>query len=156
MAHYSNGVNFARSIESNRIDLPDMTDNTEARHPCALTHRIHGLDAAVLNELVDSDPAIFKKFTLMFIDSFETAQEHIDSALEVGDRNKLRAMGHRAKSTARNIGAMALGDECETLESIAMTADIDEITRVVASLRAMFEVIRCELSRRIDPPNNGI
>jgi HPt (histidine-containing phosphotransfer) domain-containing protein len=113
-------------------------------------------DVAVLLNLVDSDPEMFKKFALMFIRSFETALANIDMALEMSDLVALCAMGHRAKSTARNIGAMGLGRECELLETSSNKANREEATRVALGLRPMFEAVRTELSSRIDPSGHGL
>jgi HPt (histidine-containing phosphotransfer) domain-containing protein len=132
-----------------------MTNNTEL-DDLSSTHHIHGFDGSVINDLIDNDTALFKKFAQMFVDSFETALANIDGALLDGNRGVLRAMGHRAKTTARNIGAIALGDDCQKLEDIATTANVDEVTQVAVRLRPMFEAIRCELSRRIDPHKYGL
>lgn len=135
--------------------MADLSNNTDEEDLSCLPKHIHEFDAAVLNDLVNSDLKLFRKFALMFIGSFETSLVNIESALEFEDRTELCEMGHRAKSTARNIGAMALGHDCETLERIAKSADIDEIKRLALGLRQMFEVIRHELSRRINPPEHG-
>ena len=115
-----------------------------------------GFDVSVLDDLVDGDRAMFEKFTLMFISSFETALANIDGALKSADLVTLCAMGHRAKTTARNIGAIALGNACEALEAISLTSNIEEATQAAVGLRPMFEAVRAELSRRIDPPVHGI
>ena len=134
-----------------------MNDHIERGYLHGLTHRLDGFELTVLDDLVDNDPEVFKKFTQMFIDSFETALANIDTALAKGDLTALCAMGHRAKSTARNIGAMALGRECELLESITSRTNLQEATRVAISLRPMFEAIRTELlSRRLNPPIDGL
>ena len=114
-------------------------------------------EVTLLNDLVDSDPAMFKKFALMFIASFETALANIDTALATSDLAAMGAMGHRAKSTARNIGALALGRECELLETLSANATIEEAALVAIGLRPMFDTIRCTLlSVWSDPPPNGL
>ena len=91
-------------------------------------------DFTVLEDLVDGDRAMFKKFTLMCISSFETALANIDGALKSADLVALCAMGHRAKTTARNIGAIALGNACEALETISLKSNIEEATQAVVGL----------------------
>jgi HPt (histidine-containing phosphotransfer) domain-containing protein len=113
-------------------------------------------DAAVLLDLVEGDPAEFQKFALMFISSFETALTNMDIARASDDMAVLGAMGHRAKTTARNIGAMALGQECELLENSVEASNFDEARRMAAGVRPLFEGVRSALLRCINPPHNGL
>ena len=117
---------------------------------------VGGFDVSVLEDLVDGDRAMFEKFTQMFVSSFETALANVDSALANGDLVAMRAMGHRAKTTARNVGAIALGNACEMLEITSETSTIDAATQAAVDLRPMFEAVRTELSRRIDQPTHSI
>ena len=113
-------------------------------------------DAAVLVDLVDSNPAEFKKFALMFLDSFEAALANLDSALANDDRAGLGAVGHRAKTTARNIGAMALGRKCELLESLVQASYFDEARRVAIGVRTLFEGVRSALLRCVNSLQSGL
>lgn len=135
----------------NDQELAAMNDNIN------LSSNAHEIDVSVLMDLVDNNPETFRKFALLFISSFETVLANIDVALETSDMTALCAMGHRGKSTARNVGAISLGRGCETLERLSQEAGIEEASRAAKSLRPMFEAVReVLLSARVYPPGHSL
>ena len=100
------------------------------------------LDLSVLDTLVNHNPVKFKKFALLFIDSIETVLAEIDTGMATGNLPTLMGMGHRAKSTAKNIGAEAFSMQCLRLEQTARADDLAGALVIAAGLRPQFETIR--------------
>jgi HPt (histidine-containing phosphotransfer) domain-containing protein len=107
------------------------------------------LDLSVLDTLVNHDPVKFKKFALLFIDSIETVLTEIDAGIASKNLSTLMGMGHRAKSTAKNIGAEAFSTQCLRLEQTAREQDLDTALQIAAGLRPQFETIREAILRRL-------
>ncbi len=108
-----------------------------------------GLDLSVLDALVGNDAAKFRKFALLFISSMETVLNEVDSACAAQDMGTLGAMGHRAKSTALNIGATAFSRQCLLLEQTARAQKVDEATSIANGLRPMFTAICQAIHQRL-------
>ena len=105
----------------------------------------HSLDLSVLEDLANHDAAKVRKYALLFVSSLEEVLVLIDGGIANADTALLGAMGHRAKSTARNIGATELADQCLRLEEAAKANDAATAIAVAQSLRALFLPIRAEL-----------
>ena len=109
-----------------------------------------GLDLSVLDALVGNDAAKFRKFALLFISSMETVLSQVDAAAAQQDMATLGAMGHRAKSTALNIGATAFSRQCLLLEQTARANNVDEATAIAHGLRPMFTAICQAINQRLE------
>jgi HPt (histidine-containing phosphotransfer) domain-containing protein len=118
-------------------------------HPAPTAHQQHDLDLTVLDELVGHDPQKFRKFALLFISSLEDVLQQIDAACAVSDVARLGAMGHRAKSTAMNIGAVKFSGMCLQLEQAAKANDLVQADALAQGLRPVFEEIRTAIGLRL-------
>lgn len=108
-----------------------------------------GLDLSVLDTLVGHDAAKFRKFALLFISSMETVLSEVEAAVAQNDMATLGAMGHRAKSTALNIGATAFSRQCLLLEQTARAHKGDEAIAIAQGLRPMFAAICQAITQRL-------
>jgi HPt (histidine-containing phosphotransfer) domain-containing protein len=117
--------------------------------PALPAHQPQDLDLNALDELVGHDGAMFRKFALLFVSSLEDVLNQIDAAMASGDMATLAAMGHRAKSTALNIGAAKLSGLCLQLEQAAKTNDGVQALALARSLRPVFEDIRTAIGQRL-------
>lgn len=107
------------------------------------------LDLSVLDELVGNDATKFRKFALLFLSSLEDVLKQVDEACDQGDMATLAAMGHRAKSTAMNIGAAEFSHQCLQLEQTAKAQDTAAAIAIGSSLRPMFLGIRAAIEQRL-------
>jgi HPt (histidine-containing phosphotransfer) domain-containing protein len=112
----------------------------------------HTLDLSVLEELACHDAAKVRKYAFLFIQSLEDILVQIDSAVACHDLNVLGNMGHRAKSTALNIGATAFAHECLLLEQAARAQDSATSLAIATSLRPMFAPIHAALLHHLGAP----
>lgn len=108
------------------------------------------LDLSVLEALVNHDPIKFRKFALLFISSIDTVLSEVDTAIAQNNLPLLAAMGHRAKSTARNIGAEAFANQCVQLESLARAQDAPAALQVARDMRPAFETIRLAIEQHLE------
>ncbi len=108
------------------------------------------LDLSVLDTLANHDAAKLRKFSMLFIASLEDVLAQIDDGLARGDLALLGAMGHRAKSTALNIGATGFAAQCLLLEQTATAQDAAATTALAHTLRPMFLPIRAALLQHLE------
>jgi len=107
------------------------------------------LDLSVLETLVNHDATKFRKFALLFISSIDTVLTEVDTAIATDNLPLLMAMGHRAKSTALNIGAEAFSKQCLQLEQLARAQDRPAALQIARELRPGFEIIRLAIEQRL-------
>ena len=106
-------------------------------------------DFSVLEALANHDETRFRKYALLFIQSMEDVLGQLDVAMAAGDTVLLGSMGHRAKSTALNIGALQFSGQCLLLEQIAAGHDTAGAIAIARTLRPMFGDIRLALLQRL-------
>ncbi len=95
------------------------------------------VDLSVLSKFVGDDAALHRVFHGKFIDSTKQMIEQIHVACDTRSANTLGDLAHKLKSTARSIGANALADTCQELESAVAEDDwktIDELTPKIGGL----------------------
>lgn len=102
-------------------------------------------DYSALKALANHDEAKLRKYSLLFIASLEDVLAQVDDGIDRSDIALLRAMGHRAKSTALNIGAADFGHQFLLLEQAATAGDGPAAIALAQSLRPMFMPIRAAL-----------
>ena len=102
-------------------------------------------DYSTLKALANHDEAKLRKYSQLFIASLEDVLAQVDDGVNRADLALLGAMGHRAKSTALNIGAAEFGHQCLLLEQAAAACDVSGAIALAQSLRPMFLPIRTAL-----------
>lgn len=109
------------------------------------------VDLKLLEEYVGSDPAELARFARLGVTSLEQALAPLEQALRTQDLATLQACGHRAKSTARHLGALAFADQCEAMERAAragQTADaLQHGQQVEAGLRPLRQAMETALQQ---------
>lgn len=108
-----------------------------------------GLDLGVLDALVAHDAAKFQKFARLFMRSMEAVMAEVDTAIVQEDLSALVAMGHRAKSTALNIGAAAFSQRCLLMEKAAIAQDAVAALAIARTLRPQFAAICSTIEQRL-------
>ncbi len=75
------------------------------------------LDARLLVEALETDePAILQDFYSLFLHQLQELQQQLDTFSRPYDAEALRLLAHKLKSSARTVGALALGEQLEALE----------------------------------------
>jgi HPt (histidine-containing phosphotransfer) domain-containing protein len=101
---------------------------------------------SVLEDLANHDAAKVRKYALLSLQSLEEVLAKIDDAILRQDIAQLGAMGHRAKSTALNIGATEFSGQCLLLEKAGHAGDGATALAIAHNLRALFEPIHTAIS----------
>ncbi len=75
------------------------------------------LDSRLLVEALETDePAILQDFYTLFLQQVQELQQQLDTFSTPYDAEDLRLLAHKLKSSARTVGALALGEQLDALE----------------------------------------
>ncbi len=99
------------------------------------------IDLSSLKKMMGSDPAKVQKFALKFVQTAQQGMGEIEEMLKQENMAALAALGHRSKSPARTVGAMAFADMCQALEKFKDGGDIEEARLLVARMHALLQRI---------------
>ena len=95
------------------------------------------IDLSSLKKMMGSDPAKIQKFALKFVQTAQQGMSEIEEMLKQENMAALAALGHRTKSPARTVGALAFADMCQALEKFKDGGDIEEARQLVARMRSL-------------------
>lgn len=79
---------------------------------------VNEVDIRVLQGLVGDDPGTLREFLQEFLTSATGLVQSMDESLNTPDWRDITSAAHRLKSSARSVGARALGIESEYLEDM--------------------------------------
>ena len=113
-----------------RLDSPDSPATSAPQAAAA-----EPVDVSALKALVGDDPAVIREFLHDFrVSAAKTAAE-LKAACEHGQAAQAGALAHKLKSSARSVGALALGELCAGMEQAGQAGD----TEALAALLPRFE-----------------
>jgi PAS domain S-box-containing protein len=107
------------------------------------------VDVRVLAELVGNDPAVIDEFLQEFQLSLREAAAQIRATALAGQVAATAQVAHKLKSSARAVGALALGDLCERIEREGNAGRIAD----VAALLPAFEAEMAAVEQYLAAPN---
>ena len=94
------------------------------------------VDVSVLKTLVGGDPAVIRELLHDFrISAAKTAAE-LRAACENGQAAQTGALAHKLKSSARSVGALALGELCVEIEQAGKAGQVDALTALLPRFEA--------------------
>jgi PAS domain S-box-containing protein len=96
------------------------------------------ISLSLLAALVGDDPAEIAELLALFLDNADTTAAELSAALAKDNLDEAQALAHRLKSSARAVGAAALGEACVALEN---AQDRDEAARCHAVLSDRITVL---------------
>ena len=120
--------------------LPDAVSNLDSRAE-VVTHAVTGgapaqaVDVGVLESLIGNDPAVILEFLNDFRISAGKIALELKAACTDGRSAPASEQAHKLKSSARAVGALALGELCAQME----TAGNADSTEALAALLPPFE-----------------
>lgn len=92
-------------------------------------------DAGTLTRIVGDDPAMQRRLLEKFLGNAQQQLTAIDSAVAAGDVAAAGNVAHALKSAARTVGAMRLGELCQSLEKCG---DVPDGQALAARLKAAY------------------
>jgi HPt (histidine-containing phosphotransfer) domain-containing protein len=104
------------------------------------------VDVNVLKELVGDDPTVTSEFLRDFRTSSEKIAADLRSACQGGQAKIAGATAHKLKSSARAVGALALGELCAEMEQAGKAGD----TQALNALLPRFESELAAVNQYID------
>jgi PAS domain S-box-containing protein len=93
-------------------------------------------DATALSKLVGDNPGLQRRLLEKFLLNAEQQMAQIIAAAAAGDCPTLAGVAHNFKSAARSVGALALGELCQRLESAGRADDGPACRELSTSLSA--------------------
>ncbi|SFN76391.1 PAS domain S-box protein [Nitrosospira briensis] len=94
------------------------------------------VDVSVLEALVGNDPAVISEFLQDFRTSSGKIAAELRAACEAGQAEAAGASAHKLKSSARSVGALALGERCAEMERAGKAGDMRELNALLPSFES--------------------
>ena len=136
--------NLPARAPSAAVDLP--------LPPAALSAAAAGtapdIDLAVLAKSINNNPEKIRKYALMFVSSMHDTLAEIGATLVQADMVGVAALGHRAKSSARTVGAMGFADLCQSLEQCRRAEDYDKARGIFAQMQPLLARISGQIDEK--------
>ncbi len=104
------------------------------------------LDVDVLRALVGDDPRVVNDFLIDFRDGAVSLAAELRAACAASQPSRAADTAHKLKSTARAVGALALAELCETIESEGKAGNADTL----AALLPRFDAELAAVENSID------
>ena len=108
------------------------------------------IDLAVLAKTVGQKPEKIAKFARMFVASMHDTLSEIEAALAQANMVRVAALGHRAKSSARTVGAIGFADLCQALEQCKQAGDYDQACGIACQMGPLLARISEQIDRELN------
>jgi len=112
-----------------------------------LEAEVAAVDLAVLSKFVGDDAAMHRVFHGKFIDSTKQMEEQIQVAYDTRSAIVIGDLAHKLKSSARSIGANALADTCQELESAVAKDDWKTIDKLAPKIGNLVKNVKNFISK---------
>jgi PAS domain S-box-containing protein len=136
------------STEPERENIMPQTVSLSANQPHSTDLPV---DVNVLKKLVGDDPEIVRELLEDFRHNSASISSDLHTAWQSADFKNVGAAAHKLKSSARTVGAMALGEMCEKIET-AVTAERFEH---IGELIELFNEAIAEVDRHLQSYQNN-
>jgi PAS domain S-box-containing protein len=103
------------------------------------------LDVEVLKGLVGDKPELIQRLLLTYQDSLQSSSSKIHNAYEANNWEDLEAVAHTLKSSSRSVGALPLGELCETLEEAGRSKNITAAAAAMVPFHEAVESVQAQL-----------
>lgn len=108
------------------------------------------VDAKIVAELgrVSGSANLYSRLVALFRTGSSDALAQLGSALEASALQPARAVCHKLKSSAANVGAMAFSRQVALLEQRCVDGDLNQARELLAGLQAAHPGLMTELGRQ--------
>jgi PAS domain S-box-containing protein len=103
-----------------------------------------------LSELVGDNPALHKRFLEKFLANAEKQVANILVAVAAEDADTVGGVAHALKSAARSVGALALGELCESLETAGHDHDAAKCSTLAVGLTSTYQAAAGNIRHHLD------
>ncbi|MHB1677118.1 MAG: ATP-binding protein [Sulfuriferula sp.] len=105
------------------------------------------VDVRVLKALIGDDPMAVREFLHDFLISATRIAAELRIACVAGQATVIGAAAHKLKSSARSVGALALGDLCDELEVFGRVGDKMAIMQSMIQFDIVFAKVETEITK---------
>jgi HPt (histidine-containing phosphotransfer) domain-containing protein len=106
-------------------------------------------DPDTLGRLVGENADMQRRLLAKFLVNAQNQVQTMDSARILGDLRVLADVAHTLKSAARTVGAMALGELCQTVETAGRAGDLHGCLDLVQALPGALSQAAEEINRHL-------
>jgi|GEM_PF-665980 len=99
------------------------------------------VDVSILEELVGKDPAVISELLLDFRSSSATIAAELRTACQAGQAAAVSAAAHKLKSSARSVGALALGELCAEMDQAGKAGDTKALEVLLPRFEAEMAIV---------------
>jgi CheY-like chemotaxis protein len=107
-------------------------------------------DASTLGEMVGDNPLVQRRLLSKFLTQAQTQCVAIRDAMASCDLNQVGDVSHALKSSARTVGALSLGEQCQQLEQAALAQDLQRCTTLAQALPELFALAQELIQSHLD------
>ena len=120
--------------------------------PSATTGKVV-VDIDVLKSLVGSDQAVINEFLQDFLHDTRKIAEQLHSAVTGDQADKAKFVAHKLKSSARSIGALALGEWCAQMETAAKEGDVEKLVELLPGFEQELTQVESYIKKVLAQPD---
>jgi len=113
-------------------------------------------DSGALGKLVGDDPAALQRLLARFLVNAHTQMAGMAAAAESQDIARMAGLAHTLKSAARTVGAMALGERCEQIESAGHSGDAPTCLAQASDLGAALAQAATAINQALAEQQNSV
>jgi len=128
-----------RTPEIAPADSAPPVSPTPTQYPVAV-------DVNVLIALIGGDDALVREFLHDFRASAARTALDMQASYAAGDWAATGALAHQLKSSSRSVGALALGDLCQSMETAGKAGEADRLAQLLPEFEQ--ELARVDLFLR--------
>ncbi len=109
------------------------------------------LDLEVVKRTIGDEPHRVQTLLSTFLRTVRQQARDIRKAMLAGDAAEVGKAAHKLKPAARAVGALALGDLCEAIETSARTRDLDALRPQLAGFEREFTRVEAAIGAALEP-----
>ncbi len=106
-----------------------------------------------LSQLVGNNRDVHQRLLKRFLDNAKNQVPALCEAIDAGEITKAVALAHTLKSASRSVGALALGELCQQIETAGSAGDVRASTSPAKELPAAFAVVQQAIRKHLAEPN---
>ncbi len=107
-------------------------------------------DANAIGELVGDNPDLRTRLLQKFLKNAQAQVKELNDAAQAGELQRLAMLAHNLKSAARTVGAFALGDLCQNIETAALARESSVSFAQTADLSYTFNQVQERISQHLN------
>jgi HPt (histidine-containing phosphotransfer) domain-containing protein len=116
---------------------------------------IKPVDVSVLAATVGGNPVVIKEFLHDFRSSATRIATELTSAYTAGQTLQVGTLAHKLKSSARSVGALALGKLCMEIEEAGKAGQVEALTALLPRFEAEIAAVNSYLDTVWPPEMSG-